>query len=331
MNELELLSMLKECGEVVQRKVYDSVRNSDSALLSSVHEEKKEDTIYQIDRDVEDDLLSVLNRYTDRAGGFNIFAEGIDNGEENRSGQVPRYAIIIDPIDGTRGIMYNKRSAFFLAGLALNKGKETRLSDIFISVMVELPTSKQFLADTLWAIRGNGAQAETRNMLTGEITPRKIGPSKARSIIGGFAQFARFFPPGREILSAIEDDLIMTISPNYPSGKALVFEDQYISSGGQMYEMLCGRDRFIADVRGILFDHLRKQGKSVGHVCHPYDVCIKLIAEEAGLILTDEKGQPLDAPFDLNYPVNWIGYANQHIRDEVEPIIQKLFKQYKLQ
>lgn len=332
MKEVELLNMLRECGKAVQEKVYASVRSSDIEILSAVHAEKKEDTIYQIDRDVEDDLVEVLGKYAGRAGGFAVFAEGIGDSDDGLLiGDNAKYAIIIDPIDGTRGIMYNKRSAFFLAGLALNNGKATRLSDIFISVMVELPTSKQFLADSLWAIRGKGASGETLNLLTHETKPRYVGGSQAKTIIGGFAQFSRFFPPGRDILSAIEDELIHEIAGENPSGKPLVFEDQYISTGGQLYEMLCGRDRFIADIRGTLFAYLKKLGRPTGHVCHPYDICVKLIAEEAGIIVTDETGNSLDAPFDLNYPINWIGYANPAIRREVEPIVQKLFRKYELQ
>lgn len=332
MNALELVNILKECGKAVQRKVYESVRTSDVEQLSAVHEEKKEDTIYQIDRDVEDLLVGILERYADATGGFVLFAEGIGDSDNGLTmGNNPKYAVIIDPIDGTRGIMYNKRSAFFLAGIAYNNGKATRLSDIFAAVMVELPTSKHFLADTLWAIKGDGAFGQTDNLLTGESSSKRLQGSRAKSIIGGFAQFARFFPPGRDILAAIEDELILTLAPENPSGKALVFEDQYISTGGQLYEMLCGRDRFIADVRGILFDMLRKQGKPIGHVCHPYDICTALIAQECGIIVTDEKGNHLDSPFDLHSSINWLGYANHHIRAEVEPIVQKLFKKYGLQ
>ncbi len=38
--------------------------------------------------------------------------------------------LIIDPIDGTRGLMYDKRSAWALAGLAPQRGPRTGLRDI---------------------------------------------------------------------------------------------------------------------------------------------------------------------------------------------------------
>jgi fructose-1,6-bisphosphatase/inositol monophosphatase family enzyme len=334
MTDDALVEMLVEAGMAVRKKVYDSLKTSGVEHLSAVHAEKKEDTIYQIDREVEDVLLPVLTKYAVAAGGFVVLAEGIGDGENgtilNANNLSPKYRIIIDPIDGTRGIMYNKRPAFFLAALALNNGTATRLSDTFIAVMVELPTTKHLLADVLWAVRGKGAFRRVDNLLNGEVAQQKISPSRAKTIIGGFAQFARFFPPGRDILSAIEDELILTIHPDNPGGKALVFEDQYICTGGQLYEMLVGHDRFVADIRGILYKKLAKEGKQPGHVCHPYDACTFLIGTEAGIIITDGYGNAFDAPLDLNSEINWIGYANNDIRNQVEPILDKLLRKHQL-
>ena len=64
----------------------------------------------------------------------------------------------MDPVDGTRGLMYDKRPAWSLAGAAPNKGDATRLSDIEVAVMTELPTSKMAHGDVLWAIKGRGAK-----------------------------------------------------------------------------------------------------------------------------------------------------------------------------
>lgn len=48
------------------------------------------------------------------------------------------------------------------------------------------------------------------------------------------------------------------------------------------------------------------------------------------MIVTDAFGQPLDAPLDVLSPVDWIGYANEKIRHEVEPVLQKLMRKYGL-
>ena len=34
------------------------------------------------------------------------------------------WRVIVDPIDGTRGLMYQKRSAWILTGVAPNRGKD---------------------------------------------------------------------------------------------------------------------------------------------------------------------------------------------------------------
>jgi fructose-1,6-bisphosphatase/inositol monophosphatase family enzyme len=328
--------VLIEIGEAVCKKVHRSLQDQTVEQRSAVYKEGEDDTIYQIDRDVEEILIPILEKNAKVLNGIILVAEGI--GEDTNALVLPKgkraesaaLRIILDPIDGTRGIMYDKRSAFFLAAAAPNRGAATSLIDIEVAVMTELPTSRSISSDTLWSIRGKGAHGFTRNLLTNDITKREVAPSKSKTIIGGFAQIARFFPPGRELLARIEDELIETIMPEMPAGKAIIFEDQYISTGGQLYEMLMGHDRFIADIRNVLYKKLAKEGKRPGHVCHPYDICTKMIASEAGIIITDVFGNRLDAPLDVLSPVDWIGYANTHIRAEVEPILQHLMKKYGL-
>lgn len=336
MNHSFIRDVLIEIGEAVCRKVHRSLKEQTVEQRSAVYKEGEDDTIYQIDRDVEEILVPILEKNAKVLNGIVLVAEGVG---ENANGVVlPKgkraesaaLRMIMDPIDGTRGIMYDKRSAFFLAAAAPNKGKATSLIDVEVAVMTELPTSRSIYSDTLWAIRGKGAYGYTRNLINNDITKREISPSKSRTIIGGFAQISRFFPPGRDLLAKIEDELIETIAPDIPAGKAVIFEDQYISTGGQLYEMLMGHDRFIADIRHILYKKLEKEGKRPGHVCHPYDICTKMIGSEAGMIITDVYGQRLDAPLDVLSAVDWIGYANPHIRAEVEPVLQHLLRKYGL-
>jgi hypothetical protein len=80
----------------------------------------------------------------------------------------------------------------------------------------------------------------------------------------------------------------------------------------------------------VIYKKLETDGTRPGHVCHPYDICTKMIGSEAGMIITDVYGQRLDAPLDVLSAVDWIGYANEHIRAEVEPILQHLLRKYGL-
>lgn len=336
MNHEKVLELLKKVGEAVCDKVTHSLRTQSLEQLSGVHKSEETDVIYNIDRDVEEIIVPMLEQYATELGGIVLLAEGI--GDEHVGMVLPegmqesdaKVRIIMDPIDGTRGIMYDKRAAFFLAGAAPNKGKTSTLQDIEVAVMTELPTSRGYLSDTLFAVKGSGTHVTTRNILTGAQSSKKVNPSKATTIIGGFAQLARFFPPGRAILAQIEDELIERIDPTLGNGRAVIFEDQYISTGGQLYELLMGHDRFIGDIRHSLYTFLVSQGKRAGHVCHPYDICTLLIAKEAGLIVTDPDGQPLNAPMDLLSPVDWLGFANISIYNQVFPLLQELMKTHGL-
>ena len=60
-----------------------------------------------------------------------------------------RWRVIVDPIDGTRGLMYQKRPAWILTGVAPNRGEATSLADIELAVQTEIPLVKQHLSDQL--------------------------------------------------------------------------------------------------------------------------------------------------------------------------------------
>jgi hypothetical protein len=92
-------------------------------------------------------------------------------------------------------------------------------------------------------------------------------------------------------------------------GKAHCFEDQYLSSGGQLYELMMGHDRFVADLRSLTESLMRPSWTRARICCHPYDICTELIAREAGVIVTDEHGGRLRAPLHVDPDLSWAGYA----------------------
>jgi hypothetical protein len=106
------------------------------------------------------------------------------------------------------------------------------------------------------------------------------------------------------------------------SDKASCFEDQYASTGGQLYELMSGRDRFTADLRPLMEGTLKKRHSVMGICCHPYDMCTELIARQAGVIVTDVHGRPLNSPLAVEPNIAWIGYANENIRKLMEPLLQ---------
>jgi hypothetical protein len=329
----EVARSLAMVGEIARDHVLLELRRQSSESLSAIAFETAADKIYVIDRSVETALLPALVEHLQPALSFALICEGV-NDEQPLAfpARTPieecQARLIVDPIDGTRPIMYNKRSAWWLAGMAPNRGEETSLQDIDVAVQVEIPTTRAALSDTLWAIRGRGVGGATTNLITGERTSIQPRPSGATTIKEGFASIFHPFPGGKEIFAAIEEDLAREIIGGLEASKTAIFDDQYLSTGGQLYELMMGRDRMLLDARGLLYERFRRDGKPSGHACHPYDLCAVLIAEEAGVIVTDGRGRPLNAPLDTTTDVSWIGYANEAIRREVEPVLLRLLSKY---
>ena len=322
----DLLSPIRELQEEVRRAVVDACERASLDEMSGIAAEEEGDTIYAIDRISEDTLVDFFSREVAPRAALVLIAEGIEGGRvvlpRGTHEDDARWRIIVDPIDGTRAIMYQKRSAWVLTGVARNLGPDTRLRDIELAVQTEIPLVKQHLCDVLWALRGEGAHAERVNRLTGERTALALRPSGARTIAHGFAMVARFFPGAREELAAIDEEIVFSaLGPPQP-GKAHLFEDQYISSGGQLYELMAGHDRFVADIRPLMDAYLARSGRALGICCHPYDLATELIARELGVIVTDAQGHQLDAPLAVEPDVSWVGYANAAIRKQVEPRLQ---------
>jgi hypothetical protein len=282
------------------------------------------DTIYAIDRVGEEIFVEGLERVA-RREPICLMGEGLPNNSlalpRGAQDSDCRWRILVDPIDGTRGLMYQKRSAWILTGVAPNRGPETRLRDIVLAVQTEIPLVKQHLADRLWAFRGQGVEARRLNRMSGEWERLTLQPSRAASLDHGFATVVRFFPGARDVLAAIDDEVVEALVPPR-AGRARCFEDQYASTGGQLYELIAGHDRLIADIRPLMESVRADRNLPRGLCCHPYDLCTALIAEESGVILTDAAGASVDAPFDAVSDVAWIGYANARLRGAAEPVLQ---------
>lgn len=232
------------------------------------------------------------------------------------------WRIIVDPIDGTRGLMYQKRSAWVLTGVAPNRGENTSLRDIEFAIQTEIPLVKQHLSDMAWAFKEKGVNAERYNRLTGETSKLDLHPSKASSIEQGFGVISRFFPGARDVLAEIDEEVIRSALGKPRDGKAQCFEDQYISTAGQLYELMCGHDRFVADLRPLMADVMRSRGFDLSICCHPYDLCTEMIAREFGVIVADEFGEQLSTPLSIDGNVTWVGYANNDIRNQIEPVLR---------
>jgi fructose-1,6-bisphosphatase/inositol monophosphatase family enzyme len=292
--------------------------------LTRVASDAAGDTLYGLDMVTEERLVEFFAHEIAPHTPVMLIAEGISGGRvvlpPGTRESDARWRIIVDPVDGTRALMYQKRSGWILTGIAPNRGAATGLHDIEAAVQTEIPVLKQHLADASWTVRGEGVQAERWNRLTNTRTPLTLRPSRAATLAHGFAMVARFFPGRRDVLAAIDDEIVVSVTGPLKHEKAACFEDQYISSGGQLYELMAGHDRFVADLRPLVYD------PPAPLCCHPYDVCTELIARELGVIVTDERGRPLSAPLATEPNIAWVGYANAQIRELVEPALQQALR-----
>ena len=321
----ELLPAILELHDRIRTSVVAACERQSSEAMAEIAQDDAGDTIYAVDKVSEETLIEGLSELA-RSEPLVLIAEGLPNEglvlPEGRAERDCKWRLLVDPIDGTRGLMYQKRPAWILTGVAPNRGVDTRLRDIELAVQTEIPLVKQHLCDQLWAQRGAGATARRINRLTGQssaLTPR---PSGADTIAHGFASVSRFFPGARDVLAAIDDEIALAVGGPAVAGKAICFEDQYISTGGQLYELMLGHDRFIADIRPLLHTELLARGMQHPLCCHPYDLCTVLIAEELGVAITNANGDVMDTPLDLETDVSWVGYANERLRKRIEPVLR---------
>jgi len=287
------------------------------------------DTIYQVDRISEAAIFSWFEKHWPRAWPVELVMEGAEDGVTFPRGTPVAKTIfkcILDPIDGTRNLMYDKRSAWALAALAPQRGAKTHLGDIVVAAMTELPTSKQWRGDQLSAVRGRGVVAQIHDLRTGRVRPLGLRPSRAKDFEHGFASIARFFPEGKALLATVEEELWKKLGVLGKNGGQLVFDDQYISTGGQLYELAVGHDRMLGDLRPPAYAKLKLGSASL--CCHPYDICTALILQEAGGIVEAPDGRPLRSPLDTTSPVAWMGYANPTLARTVRPVLRRLMRKY---
>jgi fructose-1,6-bisphosphatase/inositol monophosphatase family enzyme len=334
-----LLEPIRALHSAIRDSVVGAFEKREVAELAAVaggeasQEGETGDTIYEIDRVSEETLVRGLEEIA-RTEPLCLVAEGIPGGTlplpRGVREEECRWRVLVDPIDGTRGIMYQKRSAWILTGVAPNRGPETRLSEIVLAVQTEIPLVKQHLSDQLWTLRGGPVEAVRHNRLTGASEPLALRPSRSDTLAHGYSTLSRFFPGARDVLAAIDDEMVREVLGTPEPGRAACFEDQYASTGGQLYELMAGHDRFIADLRPLVAGVLAERGIPLGLCCHPYDICTALIAEQLGVIVTGVDGEPIDGPMDLETDVAWCGYANEALRARVEPALHRVLARHGL-
>lgn len=227
------------------------------------------------------------------------------------------WLLMLDPVDGTRGLMYDKRSAWCILALAPDR-EGVRLSDVQHACIVEIPTSRSELSDVFWADAQGGHGSWTEDLRSEERLPVRALAADAEDVRHGFGTVVRFCSGAATAIGLFEDDLWRRIFSNEPEASQEVYEDQYISNAGQFHALMTHRDRFVADLRPLF---VTREGLPLV-AAHPYDVGAALVARSKGVVLTSPTGEPLDVPLDLTSRVAWIGYGSERLRKIIEPHLQ---------
>lgn len=320
----DLRLALCELGIHIRTKVLEG--RSSGAELSQASRQAGGDTIYSIDQFGEDAILEWFHSSWPRDWPVEVIMEGLEHDVTFPIGTPVSNTLwkcILDPIDGTRGLMYDKRSAWSLAGVAPQHGAATSLSHIIAAVMTEIPTTKQWRADQLSTCHNGPLLATSFDLIRHLSSPLVVQPSSARDFHHGFASFSKFFPEGRTLTAQIEERLWDELIGLNSSASPTVFDDQYLSTAGQFHELITGRDRLVADIRPIVLRVLDMPGSLV---CHPYDACAALVLQNAGCLYEHPLGGFPDAPLDTSSGIAWIAFANPDLASLARPVIHKILR-----
>lgn len=319
-----LLALIRDLHFAIHDAVRARLFAQDGRLFAVANEDGDGDVSYNIDIASEETIEHFFS-CNPIEGGIVLISEG--SGKQVYPAAIneseARYRLLIDPIDGTREIMYNKRSAWVITAVAYNRGDATNLSDVFLSVQTELPVKKQTLASFVYAEKGSGAWEEIWDIGSRTMTAKaeRLQPSQSKSIDHGYAVFSNYFPGVRDAIALFADTVLSKIGIEIQNDKAIVFDDQYISSGGQIYLLASGAYRFAADIRPALTRISNERGIGLALCCHPYDIGGLLIFLEAGGIMTDLTGKDITYPIDTQTRCGWLAYANNDIRNLMEPAV----------
>ncbi|MFB6317302.1 inositol monophosphatase family protein [Saccharicrinis sp. FJH54] len=311
MNEIDdaqVIETIKGIHFKIVKEISNKVHSNYNPNIISEDIEVGGDISYDIDVKAESIIIDTLSNLK---GDYSItlVMEGLGE-KEIRSGNGKGYKIIFDPIDGTREIMYDKRSAWILTGIS--EISSTSLKNINVAIQTEIPTKKQDSFSFLIGIRNKGSFEEIYSKSTFNLvsSKKRLKTSDSEQLKDGFVCFPNPFPGTKIQIAKSYETFYKKIFPKSNVNDAKVFSDEYISSGGQIYLLASGRYRIVADIRAFVQNDINSL------CCHPYDICTGLIATEAGAILIDLKNNRIEYPLDTATNCDWIGFSNYAIYEK---------------
>jgi hypothetical protein len=279
----------------IGRRVRDRVRSGRSPLDAAVDRTEGGDDIFAIDVRADEVIVAALDELAPWPG--RLVMEGFQAPVVVGGGGPWRY--IVDPLDGTRPLLADKRSAWVLFGA----GREAEtLEDLEMAIAVEVPTARARLARVVAALDGRLLVCEDDDLAGGPVRPATLRPLDARDLSHTFVTVVRFAPGHHARIGAWQDAHL---------GGLVTFDDLVPCTAGQMMGLASGADAAVFDPRPLLAPG--------SMAAHPYDAVAMHIARAAGAIIEALPSGPMDHPLDLTTPVAWAGYANASIAERLRP------------
>lgn len=223
--------------------------------------------------------------------------------------------VVIDPIDGTRPLMWGLASAWASVALANGHGAP-RSGDLCGGVLVEIPPVGR--GDSAWWVAGPDGPVSTRAERLGSAP----GPWRAVSIDDddrvdrGFFPVVRYHPLQRPALANLEAAFWSRVARAEGARLDVVWDDQVCSNVAQILFVVRGLYRMCVDGRALLNDRLGTDFTT----SKPYDVAASVhVARRAGVRIERADGEPLDFPLDATTPVQFAAYHNEPTRVRLRP------------
>jgi fructose-1,6-bisphosphatase/inositol monophosphatase family enzyme len=226
--------------------------------------------------------------------------------------------IVVDPIDGTRNLMTDLRSAWTAIAWCARGTSEPRLTEVELGVLSEIPDSRAELFRRLSAARGGRCRVEVRELPGAQIEELALSETLIEDhaldtgrddrVDHGYFPFFRYLPDMRPEIARIEAAFFERLAAEERADVRSCWDDQYLSNAGQLALLALGKYRMIADLRA----HLAARRGRTTLTTKPYDIAGAVVcARAAGCVITAPDGSALDFPLDVETPVSFVGWVNR--------------------
>ncbi len=326
-----LHELARDLRTAARKALIDAIERGETSALMRPHSIGAGDVTYGIDVPTE----QVLDRWllaTARREPISLLTEDAGwrhRGPNGHGGvrELPGFdhggvRIVVDPIDGTRNLMADVRSAWSVIAIAGPGDHEPRMSDVEGGVLAEIPDSRGGEA-RLFRATSDGRVRLSIESVDGTLV-RQDGIWQCDDdgrVDNGYFPFFRYSHDMRPEIARIEAAFFERLERLEGADIRTCYDDQYISNGGQLALVTLGTYRMIADLRA----HLARQRGKPTLTCKPYDCAgAILVARAAGAVVTDVGGGELDFPLDVSTPVSFVAWANRATRSRLESHLNAL-------